>query len=213
MLWSEDSAHGFQEGRVSLPNFADWKAAAGPLRTDRLHRTDFPPRNKDGPPERLRSARVPVNFFPLLGVQPLLGVCFPWTRRSARVCFDSQLRALAAPVRWIARTYRHRTLIMDGRKSRMIGVMPASFQYPFPDTQVWEPITAHPYWMAAIEPASVRIDWYVLGRSGRRAWQSAQSEMNGIGCQLRRNTRKIGIGRRSVSSRFPLSPLDGCNYR
>src|SRR2546423_8395971 len=25
MLWSEDSAHGLQEGRVSLLNFADWK--------------------------------------------------------------------------------------------------------------------------------------------------------------------------------------------
>ena len=26
MLWSEDSAHGLKEGRVSLLNFADWKS-------------------------------------------------------------------------------------------------------------------------------------------------------------------------------------------
>jgi len=75
---------------------------------------------------------------------------------------------------------------MDGRKSRIVGIMPQSFQYPFADTQVWEPITAHPYW-AARDRASPRSSsiWYALARMRRGvAWSEAQSEMSEIARQL-----------------------------
>jgi predicted permease len=186
MLWSEDSAHGVEEGRVSLLNFADWKNRSHSFEdlTYFIGQT-FLLGNKDGPPERMRSARVPANFFPLLGVEPMLGRVFSadeekkgervivlsygiWQRR-----FGGAAQALGSD------------LIMDGRRSRIIGVMPASFQYPFADTQVWEPMTAHPYW--ARDRASDRSFsiWFVMGRVRKGVeWRDAQAEMSGIGREL-----------------------------
>ena len=76
-LWSEDVSHGLQEGRVSLPNFADWKSRTRTF----SDLTAFAPQtfllgDPHGSPERLRSARVSANFFPLLGVSPALGRVF-----------------------------------------------------------------------------------------------------------------------------------------
>jgi putative ABC transport system permease protein len=92
-----------------------------------------------------------------------------WQRR-----FDGSARVLGTD------------LIMDGRKSRIIGVMPAKFQYPFADTQVWEPLTAHPYWTSRDRASSRSISiWYALGRIRHGvAWTEAQSEMNLIARQL-----------------------------
>lgn len=187
MLWSEDPAHGLHESRVSLSNFIDWK--------NRNHSFDdmtlfigqtFLLGANDGPPERLRSARVFANFFPLLGVEPLLGRVFT---------ADEEKRAEPVVVLSYGFWQSHfagsaqalgSDLLMDGRKLRIIGVMPASFQYPFADTQVWEPVTAHPYW-AARDRASPRSSaiWYVLGRvrSGV-AWPQVQAEMTGIAQRL-----------------------------
>jgi predicted permease len=187
MLWSEDSAHGLQEGRVSLLNFADWKSRSHTFdkMTAFIGQT-FLLGSKDGPPERMRSARVSANFFPLLGVEPILGRVFSddeekrgesvvvlsyglWQRR-----FGGSTQVLGSD------------LIMDARKSRIIGVMPASFEYPFTNTQVWEPMTAHPYWAARdrVSPRSFS-HWFVLGRiRAGVSWQEAQAELSVIGRQL-----------------------------
>jgi predicted permease len=187
MLWSEDSAHGLQEGRVSLLNFADWKSRSHTFdkMTAFIGQT-FLLGSKDGPPERMRSARVSANFFPLLGVEPILGRVFSddeekrgesvvvlsyglWQRR-----FGGSTQVLGSD------------LIMDARKSRIIGVMPPSFEYPFTNTQVWEPMTAHPYWAARdrVSPRSFS-HWFVLGRiRAGVSWQEAQAELSVIGRQL-----------------------------
>ncbi|HUE20415.1 MAG TPA: ABC transporter permease [Bryobacteraceae bacterium] len=186
MLWSEDAAHGLQEGRVSLLNFADWKSRNHTFEDMTLFiGQTFLLGSKDGPPERMRSARVPANFFPMLGVAPMLGRVFSAEeeKRGDRVVVLSyglwQCRYGRSP------QALGTDLIMDGRKLRIVGIMPPSFQYPFADTQVWEPVTAHPYW--ARNRTSPRSDsiWYALGRlrSGV-AWREAQSDMRGIARQL-----------------------------
>jgi len=187
MLWSEDSAHGIQEGRVSLLNFADWRNRSHAFEDITIFvGQTFLLGNKDGPPERMRSARVADNFFPLLGVAPLIGRAFSIdeAKRGESVVILSygfwQRRFGGSP------QVLGSDLIMDGRKSRIVGVMPASFQYPFADTQVWEPMTAHPYWSTR-DRASLRsfAVWFALGRLRPGfAWNQAQSEMSVIGLQL-----------------------------
>src|SRR5580692_2369366 len=77
MLWSEDSADGLQEGRVSLLNFADWKSRSRSFEDMTVFAGQtFLLGSRDGPPERMRSARVSANFFPLLGVEPIRGRVF-----------------------------------------------------------------------------------------------------------------------------------------
>lgn len=187
MLWSEDPAHGIQEGRVSLLNFADWKSRSHGFEdmTAFIGQT-FLLGSKDGPPERMRSARVEANFFPLLGVAPVIG----------RVFSADEERRGESVVVLSYRLWRHRfggsdqilgsDLIMDKRKARIIGVMPASFQYPFADTEVWEPLTAHPYW-AARDRTGSRSDsiWYAFGRIRPGiARREAQLEMTALARQL-----------------------------
>jgi predicted permease len=187
VLWSEDSVHGLHEGRVSLLNFADWKSRSHTFADMTVYiGQTFLLGSADGTRERMRSGRVAANFFPLLGVEPVLGRVFSpqeesrgesvavlsnrlWQRQ-----FGGSASALGAD------------LIMDGRKSRIIGVMPETFQYPFADTQVWEPMTAHPYW-AARDRASPRSasNWYALGRLRKGSGSGdAQTEMSAIGRQL-----------------------------
>ncbi len=183
MLWSEDPAHGIADGCVSLLNFADWKSRSRTFQDMTIFMGQtFLLGSKDGPPERLRSARVQANFFSLLGVEPVLGRVFSAAeeQRGERVVvlsyslwqhqFAGSAQALGADLR------------MDGRKSRIIGVMPATFRFPFPDTEVWEPVTAHPYW-ATRDRQSTRSGsvWYAFGRIRPGiAWPQAQSEMTGI---------------------------------
>jgi predicted permease len=187
MLWSEDSAHGLKEGRVSLPNFADWKRRSHNFGDMTLFiGQTFLLGNNDGPPERMRSARVPASFFALLGVQPILGRLFTVDeeRRREAVAILSyglwQSRFSGSPKVLGA------DIVKDGRKSRIIGVMPASFQFPFPDTNVWEPITTHPYWAARDRTGNrTASNWYVLGRIRPGVtWSQAQSEMAGIAREL-----------------------------
>lgn len=183
MLWSEDSTHGLNEGRVSLLNFADWKKRSHSFEDMTLFiGQTFLLGNNDGPPERMRSARVPANFFPLLGVEPILGRMFTADeerRREAVAVLSYRLwqsRFSGSP------NVLGADIVKDGRKSRIIGVMPASFQFPFPDTNVWEPITTHPYW-AARDRTDQRTasNWYVLGRIRPGVtWSQVQSEMAGI---------------------------------
>ena len=144
MLWSGDSAHGLFEGRVSLLNFADWKSRSRAFENMTiLAGQTFLLGGNDGPPERMRSARVAENFFPLLGVDPVLGRTFSADeeKRGEPVVILSYVAGRNANYGGTKQVLGS-DLIMDGRKSRIIGVMPASFQYPFKDTQVWEPMTA-----------------------------------------------------------------------
>jgi predicted permease len=187
MLWTDDPAANHHEGRVSLLDFADWKSQSHAFEDMTLFIGQTFLLGSSGPPERLRSARVPANFFPMLGVEPMLGRVFTAAeeQRGERVAVLSHglwLRQFGGVPEAIGSD-----LAMDGRKSRIIGVMPPGFQFPFPDTQVWEPITTHPYW--ARNRLSPRSDapWYVLGRvKPDITWPRAQAEMHAIVQQLRK---------------------------
>ena len=75
---------------------------------------------------------------------------------------------------------------MDDRTYRIIGVMGPEFRFPFPDTRVWEPITAHPYWRTRDQkdPRSTAI-WLALGRLKQDVpWARAQEEIDVIARRL-----------------------------
>ena len=185
MVFSGDPARELHEGRVSLLNFADWRSRNHSFEdmTAFIGQTFL--LGTDGPPERMRSARVEANFWPLLGVQPLLGRVFTpeEEKRGERLAvlsyqlwqqqFGGAKEALGS------------RLLMDDRSYLVIGVMPPDFHFPFPDTKVWEPITAHPYW--ARNRTSPRSDspWLVLGRIKTGVtWARARAEMDAIAHRL-----------------------------
>ncbi|HZQ51089.1 MAG TPA: ABC transporter permease [Bryobacteraceae bacterium] len=187
MLFADDPARELHEGRTSLLNFADWKKENRSFED----MTVFTPQTfllgTEGAPERMRAARVPANFWPVLGVQPILGRVFTADeeKRAERVVvlsyglwqrqFGGLKEAIGA------------SLVMDGRNYRVIGVMPPEFRFPFPDTSVWEPITAHPYWATRdLKAPRSNAGWLVLGRlKPGVTWAQAREDLNAITSRLR----------------------------
>jgi predicted permease len=187
MVFADDPARELHEGRTSLLNFADWKNQNRSFED----MTAFTPQTfllgTDGPPERMRSARVSASFWSVLGVSPILGRLFTTQeeKRGERVVvlsYSLWQRQFAGLKEAIGAN-----LVMDGRKYRVIGVMPPEFRFPFADTRVWEPITAHPYWATrdASAPRS-NAGWLVLARlKPGVSWTQGQEDVNAIEHRLK----------------------------
>jgi len=94
-----------------------------------------------GDPEQLDAARATGNLFAVLGVRPFLG----------RALADEDSRPQAAPVVVLSEGFWRRrfaadpgivgrSLVLDGRPTTVVGVMPQSFQLPA-GKAAWLPIT------------------------------------------------------------------------
>jgi putative ABC transport system permease protein len=131
------------KGYTSPPNYLDWKAQNNVFEDMAAWDATAEQVNLGGvhEPERLRAARVTANFFPLLGVKPLLGRGFGpeqdqrggatvavlgyglWQRQ-----FGGNPDALG------------KDITLDGHPFRIIGIMPRGFQFMVPAEEVWVPM-------------------------------------------------------------------------
>lgn len=110
--------------------------------------------------ERIGVARISPNFLSLLGVRPLRGRGFTEAEAEAR-----EGVALIGHDVWQSRfggadDAIGATIRLDGRPSRIIGVLPAEFHIPGLDAEVWEPHTRFPDW----EATGNEGNWFVIGR-------------------------------------------------
>ena len=92
----------------------------------------------NGQAEELAGADVTARFFDTLGVRPLVGHAFaadadqPGHERTALIS-ERLWRS-----RYAARTdILDRKIVLDGQPVAVIGVMPSSFRFVFPDADVW----------------------------------------------------------------------------
>jgi putative ABC transport system permease protein len=130
--------------------------------------------------EKISVARISPNFFPLLGVQPWLGRSF-----SAEEAGQRQRLAVISQRFWQTRFGGSRDVIgasieLDGLPSQIIGVLPAGFEIPSLNADVWEPHTLFPDWETR---RSVRGagSWFVVGRLRPNVTvDQAQTEMSAI---------------------------------
>ena len=151
-LWTVDAKRGTVEDLASYPAFLDWKEQNNLF--DDMARSLFLPAmadlnlTGDDDPSFVQGAKVTPNLFGVLGVHPILGRTF--TEREAE---DREGGVVISDWLWEQRFGRdsnivNKVLEVDGTPRRIIGVMPSSFHFPSPDTQVWEPHTAFPQWPA-----------------------------------------------------------------
>jgi putative ABC transport system permease protein len=114
-------------------------------------------------PESLNSANVSWNLFSTLGVQPGLG-------RSFTAADDNPAANGTAVLSWSLwqrrfggdRDILNRTIYLDARPYTVIGVMPAWFQFPYSNTQIWTPI--YHYVPEQLMKALDLHDFRVIGR-------------------------------------------------
>jgi putative ABC transport system permease protein len=112
----------------------------------------------DGLPERIRGAHVTADFFPTVGVEPMLGRNFlpeedrPGARRVVVLSHRLWARRFGSDPRILGRQ-----LALNGESYAVVGVMPASFRFPSV-AELWTPFD--------LNPASVEVANYfqVLGR-------------------------------------------------
>ena len=135
-------------------------------------------------PEQVMSVRTSANLFTLLGVSPLLGRTFTpgEVQQKTRVAVISHglwQRAFGASENVLGQR-----LEIDGVSSRVIGVMPESFQFPKSDTALWEPNTLTPNWEQQQTQRGTG-SWRVVGRlKPKITLQQAQTDMSTIAKRL-----------------------------
>jgi predicted permease len=118
----------FERGSISYPNFFDWQKDNRSFVAMAVYRPVAMTFTGMGEAERLAAEYVTSDFFPLLGVKPVLGRTFT----------EGEDRIGAAPIVLISEGFWRRklgasreilgnTLTLDGRGFTIVGVIPASF--------------------------------------------------------------------------------------
>jgi predicted permease len=117
-----------EKSSISYPNFLDWQRTNSTFASMAAYRHEDFNVTVSGEPERVRGGMISAEFFPILGVKPLLG----------RLFARDEDRQGAAPVVLLAEGFWQRRfgsardiigkqIIMDGDPYTIIGVIPATF--------------------------------------------------------------------------------------
>jgi predicted permease len=93
-----------------------------------------------GDPEMLKGARVSANFLDILGVRPALGRAFITAEDTAGGPPVAMLSSRLWKRRFAALpTLAGKTAILNAVPYTIVGVLPAGFEFPIPELDVWVP--------------------------------------------------------------------------
>lgn len=128
------------QGSVSVPNFRDWAEQNTGFEQIAAYQMGSRNLQSTGDPERIRAVEATANLFSLLGARPLLGRAFtpgvdePGKAKVAVVSEELWQTRLGGNTSLVGSTIR-----LDGTPYTVIGVMPASFDFPAggDSTDVW----------------------------------------------------------------------------
>src|SRR5256885_1917562 len=141
IIWEDATFAGFPRNTPAPANYVDWKTqnqsfvdmAATAERSFNL--------TGDGEPERVTAHAVTANFFPLFGVQPLLGRGLlpeedqPGTNKVVVLSYSLWQSRYGGD-----RQIINRDILLNGQKHQVVGVMPANFQFLDSEVRLWVPI-------------------------------------------------------------------------
>ena len=139
-LWSRSAPHGAEPMHVSAADFYDWRAQSHAFESLAAY-ASWPMNLTDiDEPRRLATELVSASLFATLGVQAHIGRTFAPDEdreQSAPVVVISHRlwRELGAPSEIAGRE-----LTINGSPATVIGVMPAGFAFPSPETDAWVPL-------------------------------------------------------------------------
>ena len=141
MIWEDASFIGFPQDTPAPGNFADWKAQTQTF-------TDIAARGNrsfnltgGGEPEKIQAYEVTANFFPLLGVKPALGRNFsaeedqPGANKVAIISHSLWQNRYGGDAGIL-----NRGIVLNDESYKVIGVMPAAFQFGESYIKLWTPI-------------------------------------------------------------------------
>ncbi len=150
LVWEDASFAGFPRNTPAPANYVDWKSQNRSF--EDMAAAAFASFNitGDGEPERIAARQVTHNFFPILGVQPLLGRVFnpeedkPGSDKVAVISYELwQSRYGGKP------EILNSNILLNGEKYTVVGVLPEGFQFIEKDERLWVPLALAPEDLAA----------------------------------------------------------------
>ena len=144
-IWANNRAAGIKDEPLSYPDFDDWRSESK-LFEDMVAFAPWAPILKNaGEPERIPGAMVSPNLFKLLGTQASLGRTFSQNEDQAGQTNVAVLGSGLWRRRFGARSdIIGKTITLNESVYQVVGVMPASFQFPDPEIadapELWAPL-------------------------------------------------------------------------
>ena len=182
MVWEDATKHGYPRDTPAVANYIDWRdqnsVFSGMTAIDEV---DLNLTNA-GDPERLKGRRVSGNLFALLGVEPQLGRVFgpaedhPGAPHVAVLSHRLWQRRFGGDANVVGKT-----LTLNGEPYTVLGVMPARFEFPEKDVELWVPIA-----FSARQEANRNTHYLevVARMKPGVTLEQAQTEMTTIGARL-----------------------------
>ena len=146
-LWEAQTVGDADHNVVSPANFYDWKAQSGVFEDIAGWRERNSIVTEGERSEALGKYYVTFNFFPLLGVRPVLGRLF--TAREDLEARNAETLVLISYRLWQSwfggsEEVIGRRLEIDARPHTIIGVLPRDFYFRDRDVDLWEPMGLDP---------------------------------------------------------------------
>ena len=182
-------------GETSYPDFTDWSEqthffdhlAAFESKTFNLSRTKQP--------EHVKGEAVSSDFFETLGIEPFLGRSFAGEQNQQVVVLSYALwsRSFGSDRRVIGKS-----IALDGYSYEVVGVMPRSFQFPDPESELWALITSVRPDLREEITARGNLGFFVVGRLHANVTVSqAQAGMTAMASSLEQrypeSNRDLGV--------------------
>ena len=184
MLWTEIPSQNVREGRTAYWNIEQWRNHSQRFSDMAFFDGVSATLTSADKAEQISVVRVSANIFPLLGIQPSHGRTF-----SMEEAEKQQRLAMISHRFWQTRFGGSfdaigSSLELDGRPSRIVGILPQGFQVDGLDADVWEPHTMYADW-EEIRRARGSGFWSVVARlQPNVGFEQAQAEMNAIARRL-----------------------------
>jgi putative ABC transport system permease protein len=188
-VFETDTQRGQVRGSHSYPNFMDLRAQQTVFeRIASYHGADYILTGR-GEPARLQGEVVTADLFPLLGVAPILGRTFlpdedkPSENGRVAILSEQLFRKRFNSDASIL----NQAITLDGRPFTVVGVMPASFEFPIQNDpiELWTTIAGD---ASGKEPVTGQRGAHFLGVIGRLksgvTKEQAQAELTTIGARL-----------------------------
>ena len=178
IVWEDASFAGFPHNTPAPANYIDWKNQNQSFSDMAASAEVSFNITGDGDPERVTAFAVTHNFFPLFGVQPLLGRSFlPEEDRPG----GNKVIVLSYSL-WQSRYggdthVLNRDIQLNGVKHTVVGVMPASFQFLESEVRLWVPLAFDQEDMANRGGHYLNV---VARLKPGVALSQAQADMNGV---------------------------------
>ncbi len=179
-IWMDNRRLQMREDWASYLNYQDYKRLGTAFESIAAFTEPSLNLTSDGEPERIRGASAEAALFDVLGAKPLQGRLFTQKEEAGG---PDQVIVLGWRLwqrRFGGADVVGKVIDCDGRRYRVIGIMPQGFAFPAKNSEFWTPL-------AVSEQAKRRVGYFIqmVGRlKPGVTYAQAQTQMDVVGKQL-----------------------------